>query len=244
MAAPVDLKFIKTNTKDGSYLKRCRNKGGGGLALITIGAMLAAIDLFFGVLLSIYIGLSSEQMLVLFCAAVAFVVIFIVPGVLLHKKRVASYLEYFSKKSGYTPEQLTEFDREVSSPGAILVSPYESTGKKANNFNGVMTTHWCKFAANSNEIIRLVDIAAIWFDPKPYIDNHLYDPCLWLIDSQGHMTRLFAKEAPAKDIIAEIAKRNPKTITARKFAYGEQEYDAQNMPKQVAALYRSVYEEH
>lgn len=244
MAAPLDSKFIKSNTTDGSYLKQCRSKGGGGLTLITLGAMFTIIDLFFGILLGIYIGLSSGQILVVFCVAAAFVVILIVPGVLLHKKRIASYLDYFSRKSGYAPEQLTEFDREVLSHDSVMVNLYGSTGKKASSFNGVMTAHWCKFAANSNEIFRLVDIAAIWFDPKPFIDNQLCDPSLLLIDSRGRLTRFFAREAPAEDIIAEMSKRNPKAITVRKFIYGEQEYDAQTMPEQVAALYRSVFEEH
>lgn len=243
MAQKVDSKFLKVHTMEGSYLKHCRVRGGAGLALITIGIMLAVITVFFAVLLGVAIAFPMEKIILILSVAAAFIVIFVIPGMILHKKRAASYLDHYSKKTGYTPEQLMEFDKEVSSPDSVLVNPYELPGKLASNCSGVITAHWCRFAINYPEILRVADIAAIWFDPKPIIDRQQYSSALFFIDSKGKLSWHASKEGPTKECIAEIAKRNPKTITAKNFAYGDQEYNAQAMPEEVAALYRSVCEE-
>lgn len=241
MAPAVDSNFIKSNTRDGSYLKHCRKKGGIGMGMIAVGAMLAGATAFFGVSLGAAMELPPAQTAVIYGTAAAFVIVFIIPGVILHKKRLATYLDYYSKTSGYTTEQLKEMDKEVNSADSVLINPYVKASKLATSLSGVITPHWCKFSGNYKEIFRLADIAAIWFDKGAFINNQQIGPTLFFIDSRGQLTYHLAQEAPAMETIEEITKRNKKTITVRNFTYDNREYDAYKMPMETAELYRSVH---
>lgn len=117
----------KSIAKHGSVLKAFRSQGGGGAGLIAGGIVLLVFGIPLGLLCML--GLGGRGFLV--------GAVFVVPGLLmilwgmaLRKKRLANYLEFYKKDTGYSEAELQEADRELMSPDAVKI------GGKMDNSGG------------------------------------------------------------------------------------------------------------
>lgn len=240
MIVTMDERLRKKITKDGSHLKYTRTIGGIGMGLIAVGMCLFVISVLTGSFLIHFFGLKvlffSMGIGLVFCG------IFMIPGILLRKKKMNHYLNYYIKKSNYTEAQLQSFEQEFQNPAALFINPYSRLNNAAKMHCGILTEHWIKLPYMTpviySGIYRLVDIAAMWFEEKPYVNGNLLKPSMFVIDSVGRTIHYAMKKDCATELIKEMAKRNRNLITVRRFSVDNQEYDAFKEPKKVAELYR------
>lgn len=239
MIIDVDEKFKKENTKDGSFLKAHRNIGGLGLGIITIGIFVIGIALLIALFASSLMKTSVLLYIIVIGAGIG--ILLIALGMKLQKNRVKNYRKYYTKKWGYSEEELESFDQEVASANTILISLHKRMSKTAGRECGIVTEQWLKLPGIFGEAIRIVDIAAVWFDKKPYYHNALLDPATFLVDSKGKVHLLLTAETIGNEYIEEIVKRNPRTISARQFTYNDKSYDGLKEPEKVAEIYRANF---
>lgn len=226
--------YHKKFMKQGSHLRYCRSIGGIGLGIEVVGGMLFAVVWLLGLMLTPNMEPANATMF-LSVGSVVTLLIF-VAGFLLQKKKISGYLAYYSKKNQYTIEEVQALDSELSGNDVIHL---------ATTKNGVdlrwyytITTHWIKYPLMTGYIRRLVDIAAVWYDPSPYYKGVHADAHLFMVDSKGEVLVFPMEESFAADIINEMVKRNSFIITSRYFEFNGENYDCQEQPEQIAALYR------
>lgn len=129
----------KSIAKHGSVLKAFRAQGGGGAGLMAGGIVL----LVFGVPLGLLCLLSLESSGLLVGA------VFMAPGLLLilwggalRKKRLANYLEFYRKDTGYSEEELRQADRELMSPDAVKIGGKMDNSGGKNGIIFMITEHY------------------------------------------------------------------------------------------------------
>lgn len=242
MFKPIDEKFRKCCFMDGSLLKKCHSIGGLGAGLIAVGAMLIGIGALFAVM-GVVGAQSTEDEWILQMGFIVFgvmdvaAILFLAGGMALKKKRIAKYMEYFVKKSGYNREALESFERESQGPEAKY---FLGTGKLQSNSAlecGVSTENWLKVGVF---ITRMKDIAAIFYDKKPYYKGNRLDASIFVIRTDGELYHKGCKEEYAQTIIEEVAAHNPAVITMRKIMVQGEPLDCLQQHEKVAALYSQV----
>lgn len=98
---------------------------------------------------------------------------------------------------------------------------------------------------NISDLLRLVDIAAIFYEKKAYYEGVQWDYVLFILTCDGtikHFSYASKKEAAEAMLLIDLIKiRNPATITARVIQVQDQpELDCLKQPREAAQLYRSI----
>lgn len=241
MLKPVDENFKKyCVTKDGSYLKKIRSIGGGSAALTAAGFLIAGIC---ALLIAATKDVVTAEGLTLFAAVAAGSALLAIIGIFMRRRRIRTYLEYFSKKSGYTPDQLKEFEREVLEPDSCYDTVSRKLAKNSAAFSWVLTEHW--FKQMDHIPIRIEDMAAAFYMNGITYKKIQYGKSIFFVLKDGTIHDVYNwqydKEGTAR-IVEELRKRNPLLIPAKSVRAGEEVYNCLEQPERVAELYRSARE--
>lgn len=236
MIKPIDKGFTEKFTKDNSHLKYCRSTGGGGVGCLTLGGFLAACFALLGILIKDF--MPPQKLLILMAGGIGFGVLLIVLGIFLYKKRVGSYLSYYADKNKYSKQDIENLDREILAPGSVVIVNQPKVNKQSLIASVILTEHWIKLSSNNSMVSRLVDMAGIWFDPRPTDMGRTLDPQVCLLDSRGKLRFLPSDERYGSEVISEALKRNPKLITSRRFEFEGVQYDCLTQYQEVAEVYR------
>ena len=233
----MDDKFKKKCTsKEGSYLKKRRSIGGLGAGIIAGSAVIlfAALMLMF-----MLIATGDEDLsfmgLVVGGGAGAISLAFILLGVSMSKKRSAGYMEYFTKRTGYTREELESLDREAGQPDTVYGT---EDGKLRSNSAlacELVTKNWLVMSFKNP--VRLADVAAVFYEQEAFDAGQKWNRTLFVLLSHGELFHQQCKESYAMDLIGEIKKRNPGTIGSRCFKWEGNVIDCLKEPKKAAQLY-------
>lgn len=239
MLKPVDEKFKKyCITADGSYLKKIRSIGGGSAALLATGFLIAGICILLIVATK---DVVTTEGLTLFAAVAAGGVLLGIAGIVMRQRRIRTYLEYFSKKSGYTPEELKEFDREVLEPGSFYDTVHANAAKNSAAFSWVLTEHW--FKQMDHIPIRIEDMAAAFYMNGIMYKKIQYGKSIFFVLKDGTVHDVFNwqyDQEATVSVIGELRKRNPLLIPAKSVRVGEEVYNCLEQPERVAELYRNA----
>lgn len=227
----------KKVAKYGSVLKAYRSQGGGGMGLFAGGVTLLA----FGGLLGLPLAIGNVLLgLIVFAFFAVPGLPMILGGKALNKKRLADYLEYYQKQTGYSAEELKVADRELMSPEAVkIVSKTDrSAGKKETVF--FITEHYflSVWPVNGCYLRRLDDIVAAFYSNQiPGING--YRQNLFVITRQdtrwpgkdniytkkqyrGFENGLLISQRNCREIcqevLEEMVKRAPHIITGQNIA--------------------------
>ena len=243
MVIVADEQLKSKMMKEGSHLKQTRMKGGMGAGLIAAGTTLAGMILLLAVMMIMI--KNTHAAIVSGVAGVVIGAIFIGPGYALKNKRINGYLKYYRDKSGYTEEALKGFDAEFAQGEVVIISNKNKLDQRATSEAGVFTKNWFKFpfmlSIHYSGLYHVEDIVAIWYQ-KEFVrvgGLELRD-VLMAVDCHGKCVHCNYNKALTSEVIMEIAKRNPKVITSRHFAYDGVEYDALLQAEQVATLYKTI----
>lgn len=242
MFKPIDEKFKKRCFYEGSLLKKSRSIGGIGAGLIAVGGMSIGIGVIFAVMGVVSANSTGEdwllKMSLTVCAVLAVAAVpFIAGGMVLRKRRIAGYMDYFVKKTGYTREELERFERESQGPGAKY---FLYTGRFQNNsalFCGFSTENWLKMGFF---LVQMRDIAAIFHEKQPFYKGNRLDDSIFLVRTDGELYHMNLKEKMAQVIIDEVREHNPAVITTRKILVQGQPVDCLQQHEAAAELYRQV----
>lgn len=157
--------FQKSVEKYGSVLKAYRAQGGGGKGLIAGGVVLLVFGALLGIPLMFLRVLGGLVVLAIFAVPG---LALILPGIALNKKRMAAYMEYYQKETGYSLEELQEADRELLGPEAVKIvcKTDRSAGKNETVF--FITPHYflSVWAVNGCYLRRLDDIVAAFYSSE------------------------------------------------------------------------------
>lgn len=233
----MDDKFRKKCiSKEGSFLQKQRSIGGLGAGIIAAAGMLLFIALL---LLAMCVASGEQQMitagLVVLGGISLVCVLFILLGMSMRKKRSANYMEYYTKRTGYSREELEAFDREVAQPDSVYGT---ADGKLRSNsalLCEVVTKNWLIMSVKNP--VRLVDVAAVFYEQEAYYAGSKWNHIMFVLLSHGELLHQECKEAYAMDLIGEIKKRNPGIIGARCFKADGALVDCIKEPKKAAQLY-------
>lgn len=224
-----------------------KNEGGGliflGICLIIMGI---AHQLFFEILYD-----SKAAWIAVSCVVILLGIICTVFGIRIFNQKGQSVAESWAERNGYTVEEIQEFNRECRMDSALVIHsdyfnsyPFPESVyqlKKENALEtGFITEHWFKAPDTVTvEIMRLIDIAAIWYEPKELGGKY---EGVYYVKSNGKREYFRSTSRFGNWLVEEISKRNPMTITAGKFESGGVEYNAYKDAPGVARLYCSEFE--
>lgn len=238
MAKITQETYRKKFMKQGSHLRYCRSVGGLGVGIKAIGGMLFAVVWILGLML--YPNMEPTNAIMFLSVGSAVTLLIFAAGFLLEKKKVNGYISYYSKKNQYTIEEVQALDCELSGNDVVHLGTAINSSDIRSYYT--ITTHWLKYPLMTGYIRRLVDIAAVWYDPEPYYKGVHADAHLFMVDSKGEVLVFPMEEPFAADIINELVKRNSYIIASRYFEFKGESYDCQEQPEQIAALYRQQVE--
>ena len=238
----------KSIAKHGSVLKAFRSQGGGGAGLMAGGIVLVVVGIPLGLLCLLALG--SRGILVGAFFAVPGLLL-ILWGMSLRKKRLANYLEFYKKDTGYSEAELQEADRELMSPDAVKI------GGKMDNSGGkegiifMVTEHyfltiWPVYGAH---LRKLDDIVAAFYSAQiPGIGG--YRQNLFVISRQeiakkgeknpftkkeyqgfecGMMSEQRHCQQTCAEVLEEMIKRAPHIITSQNIAVNGVPYNLISM---------------
>lgn len=220
--------------KQGSHLRYCRNVGGVGLGIEVMGGMLLGFVWIIGLLAGPIMRPQDCTLFLLIGSSVTLLIL--AAGFMMQKKRVNGYIGYYAKRNDYSPEEVGMLDRELAGDDVVLLGTRKNNSDIRTYYT--ITSNWIKFPLLTGCIRRIVDIAAVWFDPNPFYKGVHADAHLFMLDSRGEIMVLSMKEPFAADIINELTKRNQNIVSSRYFEFEGEKYDCQEQPEKVAALYR------
>ena len=234
------MRFIATDefrskkSKDGSMLKGIRCVGGGALGMIAGGIVL----LFFPGLIGIPMIFSGDFLIALIgVILVAPGLILVILGIILRKRRIKNYLDYFQKETAFTLEELAQVDAELMSDNMLIIgNRMPEQGKNAAFYYCYITPHYfvMPHVTGSCQLRRIEEILAVAYSKRiPGIDGYKYG--LVLLSAQDErMTKkdeppgvynAFLTKESCLEVIEEIARRNPSVITDEMFQYQNRVYD-------------------
>ncbi|WP_333684863.1 hypothetical protein [Enterocloster lavalensis] len=207
---------------------------GGGLLILGIGALALGV---FNHLLFHMIYESDIMWIVVTVVCVLLGVILTGLGVKMMSKTGASVAEMTAKDSGYSAEEILEFYRECRQPDALLLSlTSQPTREKDFMKVGFLTKNWLRLPNRLyHGVMRISDMAVIWYEESALPG---YDPGIFTIKSDGNMLYVKCKPDVGTELVAALAGRNLESITARRFTFEGDHYDAFQNPKKAADLYR------
>lgn len=231
-------------SKDGSHLKYTRTKGGAGAGIMAVGGFFLAIGLIFGILLVMIDNMPAAALMIGIGIVLGGGILFL--GFQMKKKMISSYMEYYKKNSGYTEQELIDFDREFMNGKTLFLNPNKKIDDNAKLVGGILTDHWMKLpymiSVKYSGLFRVSDIAVACYLIKPVVEGYRHKNNKLLIVSKMGDDGVFNlnNEEVGNKIVEEITRRNPKVITVRNFSYNGVNYDVIHQPKEVARLYSEI----
>lgn len=233
---------------DETMMKKGKRKNEGG-ALIFLGAAFMVMGVCHHLFLEILYD--SRIMWIAVSAAVLIIgILCLVFGIKIFGQTGQSVAESWAERNHYLPEEMREFNRESRMSTAMAVhNEYWSSSPIPKTINdlraehgaetGLLTEHWFKAPDTvPADIMRYVDIAAMWFEPKELYGHY---QGIYYIKSTGKGEYFRCGEEFGRWLVGEISKRNPMTITAGSFEFEGAGYNGYKNPGEVAALYRDEF---
>lgn len=158
-------------------------------------------------------------------------------GVKLMAKIGASAAEMIAKDSGYSTEEILEFYRECRQSDSLLLSlTPKPTKEKDFTKVGFLTKNWLRLPDSLyHGVMRISDMAVIWYEESALPG---YDPGIFVIKSDGKMLYVKCKHDVGTEFVEALTSRNPESITALRFTFEGNDYDAFQNPQKAAELYR------
>lgn len=239
MVIKINDDFRKNGLKDGSDLKRACGNGGIDAGMIALGLCLYAVGvlIFFAMTAS---GMMLQGAFILVPFGLVGSILF-AAGYIMRIKKLGTYLDYFVKRTGYTREELIDYEREVREEDTVIISSRKKINKEACKNAGIVTRHWFKVPSYRYQIFKLADIAAFWHLKKQYYRGTMFDSALMIVTSGGTIECIAMNPPLVQECMAEIEKRNPVAITVQNFSYQGQAYDVMKQPQEVASIYREEF---
>lgn len=248
MKAEMTKDLQKVVAKHGSVLAAYRSQGGGGKGLAAGGITIAIIGILIGVPLMF---VNAAGGLVILAIFVLPGIALGVPGVILDKSRMSSYLEYYQKQTGYSIEELQAADRELMSPDAVKIvsRTNRSAGKPETVF--IITPHYflSVWPVYGCYLRRLDDIVAAFYSNEiPGINGYrrnLFVITRWDTRSKPNNNSYTGKQyrgfenailsdmnncrEVCEEAVAEMAARAPHIITSQNIIVRDVRYNLLSM---------------
>lgn len=211
---------------------------GAGLLILGIGALALGV---FNHLLFHMIYESDMIWIAVTAGCVLLGIILTGFGVKLMNKIGASAAEMIAKDSGYRTEEILAFYRECRQSNALLLSLTPNpTKEKDFQKVGFLTKNWLRLPDRLyHGVMRISDMAVIWYEESALPG---YDPGIFTVKSDGKMLYVKCKPDVGTEIVEALTRRNPESITARRFTFEGNGYDAFQNPQEAADLYRRIYQ--
>lgn len=159
MVVPINEEFRKYGMQDGSNMKRIKNTGGAGKGIMALGICLYVVGI--AVFIATFMADMLFQGMVVFLPLAVIGSLMLAGGFILQKKQENNYLGYYSRLTGYSEEELADFDRDLQTNEGMVFSTHKKLTKETCKFAGVITEHWLKAPCAPYVLIKLVDIAAV-----------------------------------------------------------------------------------
>lgn len=152
-------------------------------------------------------------------------------------KTGASVAEMTAKDSGYSPEEILEFYRECRQSDALLLSLTPQPSREKDFMKvGFLTKNWLRLPNRLyHGVMRISDMAVLWYEESALPG---YDPGIFAVKSDGNMLYVKCRPDAGTEFAEALIRRNPRTITARRFTFEGNDYDAFQNPQKAADLYR------
>ncbi|WP_320972029.1 hypothetical protein [Enterocloster bolteae] len=211
---------------------------GGGLLILGIGA------LALGVLNHLLLHIIYESDMIWIAVTIGCVLLGIVLtgfGIKLITKTGASVAEMTAKDSGYSTEEIMEFYGECRRSDSLLLSLTPQPTKEKDFIKvGFLTKNWLRLPDRLyHGVMRISDMAVIWYEESALPG---YDPGVFVIKSDGNMLYVKCKPDIGTEFVEALTSRNPGSITARRFTFEGNNYDAFQNPQKAADLYRRIHQ--
>lgn len=163
-------------------------------------------------------------------------------GIVLRKSRLKKAMEGYAKATGFTMDELHQFDQEFWSPNTILFSLVGSV--KANLKNcGIITEHYIKMPSAFAFIYRIEDMVACYFSkilPDEYSSYATGFIAYTSEENRAFEASVTVKEKDAQEVVNLILSRNPSIFGAHHFMYDGKQYDAYLGRQEVIALHNRL----
>lgn len=234
---------------DETLLRKSKRKNEGG-GLIFLGICL----IIMGIAHQLFLEVLYDSRVVWIAVSVVVILLGIgctVFGIRIFNQIGQSVAESWAERNGYTVEEILEFNRECRMDSTLVVhsnyfndypipeSVYQLKKERALE-TGFITEHWFKAPDTITvDIMRLIDIAAIWYEPKELGGKY---EGVYYVKSNGKREYFRGSSVFGEWLVKEISKRNPLTITASKFEFDGINYNAYRDASGVARLYCNEYE--
>ena len=211
---------------------------GSGLLILGIGA------LALGVLNHLLFRIIYESDIIWIAVTVFCVLLGIILtgfGVKLITKTGASVAEMTAKDSSYSTEEILEFYRECRQSDSLLLSLTPHPTKEKDFINvGFLTKNWLRLPGRLyHGVMRISDMAVIWYEESALPG---YDPGVFVIRSDGNMLYVKCRPDVGTEFVEALTGRNHASITARRFTFNGNDYDAFQNPQKAADIYRKIHQ--
>lgn len=219
MIASADNKLYQKILKkgDGSILKSIRMDKGAGRGLIAVGIMFLVIALLIGLPVVAFAN-SKLDGIKIFVIMLVPSLLFIVPGIILKKKRIANWLSYYQKEFGYTEAELLEIDRALAS-GSVRLIVCKRPGGAEDYIYCFITEHHVLINGVYPYLKKLDDFIAVAFS------NSTDQWCMASLTKQDNTTMaipLFTntehKQALCMEVMQELYRHNPNILCGQQIA--------------------------
>lgn len=233
--------------KDGRVLLRMRNTGGGakgcmagGITLIVIAVLLMAAFLAMDLALAGtlvfggFFGIPGILLLVL--------------GLLLQRRKMKKYLDYYQEETGFDKEELRRLEQEILEPDMVMfgnVPEEKNTGasEKHPQIACMLTKNYfvMPMVMGKSYIRRISDmILATYSQEIPGINGYKHGLVfLSRRDDIAYMNAFLTRDV-CDEIMKALWEKNPEIITQQRFSYGERSYDVIKDSPEIVKLYESL----
>lgn len=236
MIASTDNKLYQNLMKKGkgSILKAIRIDKGGGKGLIA-GAI---VLLIFSLPVTIIGLLADAGDLISILISVPGILLLVI-GIILKNKRTASWSSYYQEQTGFSETELSQVDRELTSPSTTIVTCRFPNTTKDTYVAGFFTEHYVLINGVSPYLRRLEDMIAVAFSDSTDIWCMAF---LTVRDSEALAVNLVTdtkrKETLANEIMQELSRRNPNVLCGQEIVCDDRLYILERDGAQILRLYK------
>lgn len=226
---------------NGSILKAIRINKGGGKGLIAGAIVLLVFTLPF-TLFGLLAGDNTASMLVSILVSVPGLLLLVL-GIVLKRKRNASWFSYYQEKTGFSEGELQQLDRELASPSVTLVICRVPNAVVDNYIACFLTEHYMVMDGVDPYVRRLEDIIAVAFSDSTDIWRMA---SLSTQDKEtmgiGLFTDTRRKEALCREIMQQLCDHNPKILCGQEIVCESRHYILERDGAELLRLYKEGHE--
>lgn len=220
--------------KNKSILQSLRNVGGWGKGMIAGGIVLLIFTLPITIL-----GLIGNAGVVFSILLSAPGILLVAFGILLNRKRAASWFSYYQEQTGYSEAELLQIDRELTDPSTTIVTCHAPNTVKDSYIACFFTEHYMVMNGMEPYVRRLEDIIAVAFSDSTDI-WHLV--ILSKLDKKavehGLYTETNKKVALCREIMQELCRRNPNVLCGQEIVCDGKVYILERDSAEILRLYQ------